>query len=267
VLNSVFFELFLFILTFEEVVSLARSARAFSESGMYHILLRSKNKIFSSESDYIKFISDMNDCFLKYGGLLGYALMPNRVHMIILDKNGKLSTIIRIITTKYSRYKKESVFYDRFKCEPIRTDEELAEVLDFIYKNPLYLKQARIAGADIECVRDEEELNKRLSHSRGGDFHMFMDDYKSMSKKEIKQFIKLLTGIEADKIKNLDFEKRRECIEKLKRDNWISNRRLADILGICRNCFTYKSVDEKETDKLHDVAVNDSRDRLDVWLL
>lgn len=232
---------------------MARSARIVSESGMYHVLLRSKEKIFFSKADYIKFIEIMKDCFSEYGGLLGYCLMDNHIHMVIMDKKGKLSTIIRIMTTKYSRYKQESVFYDRFKCESIESDEDLAHLMYFLAKHTVLTDEDELYASFVDnmcekCEYDKDGLENRIGNIQSDNLRMFMDDYTNMSKKDIKKFITLLTGIEADKIKKLDTDERYECLLKIRKDNWLSSRKLAQILGICRNNFTYKD-DENNPEK------------------
>ncbi|MCH5184816.1 MAG: hypothetical protein J1F64_01695 [Oscillospiraceae bacterium] len=261
---------------------MARGARVVSENGMYHVLLRSTGKVFDTDSDYRRFIAIMTSCFSKYGGLLGYALLPGRVHMIVLDKENKLSTVVRVITAKYSRYKKTSVFYDRFKCEPVADNTTLAELIEFINSPPMLSERqpAYCSGADNECEKcplDTAELEKRKAKAET--FRMFMDDYKNMDDEEIGRFIKLLTGIDAGGIKNL--ADRRECIALLMRDRRISARRLAGILGISRNCFSPDGTnDEKDRDRNEDRNKDKNENYkgpeknpqtggrdLDVWLL
>lgn len=240
---------------------MARSARKISESGMYHVLLRSSDGIFDTETDYIKFIAIMKDCFLKYGGLLGYTLLPNRVHIVILDKAGKLSAVIRTIASKYSRYKGESVFYDRFKCEALENSTELSQLLDFISSEPLLSESELVfcserANDNASCPLDIGELDRRRMYSDG--FRMFMDDYKNMPENEIKKLVGFVAEVNADEIKN--FADRNICIQKLVKNCPISSRRLAGLLGISRNCFTGAAASPE-------AGKNTGGRELDVWLL
>lgn len=244
---------------------MARSARKISESGMYHVLLRSLNGIFDAETDYIKFIAIMKECFLKYGGLLGYILLPNRVHMVILDPDGKLSVIVRRITSKYSRYKGTSVFYDRFKCEVLNDNAELSQLLAFIGSQPLLSESEFIFCSETDngnesCPTDTAELNSRKIDFDG--FRMFMDDYKNMPENEIKKFIGFVADVNADDIKNL--ADRQIYIQKLTKNCPISNRRLAKLLGISRNCFSAEPYDCAAAELPEQSS---SARELDVWLL
>lgn len=253
---------------------MARSARKISESGMYHVLLRSLDRIFDTETDYIKFIAIMKECFLKYGGLLGYILLPNRIHIVILDNSGNLSVIIRSITIKYSKYKKIPVFYDRFKCEILKDNTELSQLLAFIGSPPLLSESKFVFCSEINnnnesCPTDTKELKNRKENFK--EFRMFMDDYKNMPEHEIKKFIEFVAQVNADDIRNL--ADRHEYIKKIVKNCPISNRRLAEILGINRNCFngisnSFKNDNsEKNSDSAAKNIDRDSGRELDVWLL
>lgn len=271
-----------------EAKILARATRKFSVSGMYHVLLRSEGKIFNSKNDYIKFVQIVNECFSECGGLMGYSFFDNRVHFVIMDKEKKISTIMRIITTKYSRYKKESVFYDRFKAEPVENDNELSQVLDFICLNPSHtdLKDwfcSRNSANEYRCAIDEQELAEHTISENTMPLRMFMDDYKNMSETELGFFVKLISGVDMCDIKALPPEKRSECIKKLQSDRWISNRKLSAMLGITRSNITYNLTDREknstETDMTEninnsenldiesDIEDKEDKPKLDVWLL
>jgi len=255
---------------------------------MYHVLLRSVGKIFDSKDDYINFIRIVNECFSENGGLLGYSFFENRVHFVIMDKNKKISTVMRILTTKYSRYKKKSVFYDRFKAEPIENDTELSQALDFICRNSAGVSLenwfcGRNDKNENKCEIDTKELSKHKISENTLPVRMFDDDYKNMSKKEIEYFIKLISGVETDKIKDLSPEQKSGCIAKLKEGKWISNSRLSAILDIKRSIIAYsenkdipknqkikaaETVKEviKEDENTEDTA-EEIKSKMDVWLL
>jgi len=124
---------------------MSRSARVLSESGIYHVMIRGINKqcLFEDTEDYSKFlycILDLksNTDFILYA----YCLMGNHVHLLIKEGREPLSQVIKRIGIRYvfwfnSKYERFGhLFQDRFKSEPIDSDEYFLTVLAYIYQNP-----------------------------------------------------------------------------------------------------------------------------------
>ena len=125
---------------------MARQARVKSESGIYHVMLRGVNKqqIFFDEQDYKKFIQVLIDCKrVSKFELYAYCLMDNHVHLLIKENDENISVVMKRIGCRFvywynAKYKRVGhLFQDRFKSEPVQTDEYLLCVLRYIHKNPV----------------------------------------------------------------------------------------------------------------------------------
>ena len=123
-----------------------RTARTKSESGIYHVMLRGINQqvIFKDEEDNRKFLEVLNDCKAVSGyKLFAYCLMGNHIHLLIKVEKEDLEQIFKRIggrfvywyNGKYSRG--GHLFQDRYKSEPVETDEYFLAVLRYIHQNPV----------------------------------------------------------------------------------------------------------------------------------
>lgn len=125
---------------------MARKARVKSTSGIYHVLVtgESDSVIFANVSDlekYIELLSEYSDvCGFK---LYAYCLMKNHVHLLINENGADISRIMKRIGTSFvywynNKYARQGqLFADRFKSEPVETEEDLKRVIKFIHKNPV----------------------------------------------------------------------------------------------------------------------------------
>lgn len=123
-----------------------RQARRKSESGIYHVMLRGVNQqqIFREKEDYEKFVGILKICkaICEYR-LYAYCLMGNHVHLLIQETNIPIDQIMKRITTKFVywynlKYQRAGhLFQDRFKSEPVETDEYLFTVIRYIHQNPV----------------------------------------------------------------------------------------------------------------------------------
>ena len=145
--------------------TMARKARIYCESGVYHVMLRGINRqdIFESEKDYIKFLYEIRRVAFPVDetgrpmkpGLVVYAycLMPNHVHLLVKELDVKISDAIKCISGSYAGYfnlKYEHVghlFQDRFRSEIVNDMEYFVTLLRYIHQNP-------IAGGLVDNVKD-----------------------------------------------------------------------------------------------------------------
>ena len=125
---------------------MARTARAVGDSGIYHVMLRGINRqrIFEDDEDREKFLEILKKSKEKDGfDLLAWCLMPNHVHLLIHENEVKLETIFRRIGASYvywfnGKYERTGhLFQDRFRSEPVETDDYLLTVLRYIHRNPV----------------------------------------------------------------------------------------------------------------------------------
>ena len=142
-----------------------RNLRNTSNSGVYHVMLRGNNKqtIFESQKDYLKFQqllfqkchpqdqdhNPLPPCCVIYA----YCLMPNHVHLLILEKENKISDVIKWISISYAQYyniKYEHsghLFQGRFRSEPVDDWDYFVTLLRYIHQNP-------VAGGLVGRVKD-----------------------------------------------------------------------------------------------------------------
>lgn len=131
-----------------------RQARKRSNTQIYHVMLRGINQqqIFEDNEDYAKFIQVIRDCKSLSGfQLFAYCLMGNHIHLLLKETNEPIEQIFRRIGSRYVywynvKYRRVGhLFQDRFKSEPIETNEYFLTVLRYIHQNPsiLYCWKAR----------------------------------------------------------------------------------------------------------------------------
>lgn len=106
---------------------MARTARVVSSTGLYAVILKSTEDIFSERKT--------KDCFkeiaMKYlgDGLLGIRFRSNYVHMFIKESEKGISMDMKPLTTSFARtYNRKraiigKVFADRFKSVPVEDDK------------------------------------------------------------------------------------------------------------------------------------------------
>jgi REP element-mobilizing transposase RayT len=125
---------------------MARQERLISSTNIYHILLRGINRqrIFEKAEDYIQFLDFLYSVKKQSGfTLYAYCLMGNHIHLLIKEGEEPLSQIFRRLGTRYAQwFNKEyervgSLFQNRFRSEPVETNEYFITVLVYIFQNPV----------------------------------------------------------------------------------------------------------------------------------
>jgi len=146
----------------------------FVKGEYYHIYNRgnSKQKIFHSKEDYLRFISllyisntsenfnlyDLNrisnfnvyelEMKNKIVGIGAYCLMPNHFHILITEKvEGGISKFMQKISTAYvmyynQKYKRSGgLFEGKFKSVHLENDIQMKYLFSYIHLNPIKLIQ------------------------------------------------------------------------------------------------------------------------------
>lgn len=123
-----------------------RSARQKSESGVYHVMVRGINRqdIFHDDVDRLRYLTTL-DRFARQGKLtlFGFCLMDNHVHLLLSEGDEPLGETMRRLGTSYvfwynNKYARVGhLFQDRFRSEPVGSDESLLAVLRYIHQNPV----------------------------------------------------------------------------------------------------------------------------------
>ncbi len=123
-----------------------RPPRQKSSTNIYHVMLRGINQqtIFEDEEDYIKFLETIKNYKAISGfKVYAYCLMSNHSHFLIKVEKEELDVIIKRIAGSYvywynwKYYRKGHLFQDRYKSEPVETDEYLFTVIRYIHQNPV----------------------------------------------------------------------------------------------------------------------------------
>ena len=144
---------------------MTRQPRLSSQSGIYHVMLRGVNRqqIFEDDDDYRKFIMILHDMTSPKDELkrplpprcafYAYCLMPNHVHLLIQEKEEKLSKTVKQIASRYAMYYNNKyehfghLFQDRFKSEPVESYSYFLTLIRYIHQNP-------VAGRLCQRVED-----------------------------------------------------------------------------------------------------------------
>lgn len=120
-----------------------RHARAVSETGIYHIIVRGINRtpIFHDNEDRQRYLGTLARITSDSQALLlGYCLMDNHVHILLKEGAKSISNVMHRLGASYYNWKYERaghVFQNRFKSENVEDDSYLQTVLRYIHQNPV----------------------------------------------------------------------------------------------------------------------------------
>ncbi|MGV8146463.1 MAG: transposase [Alkaliphilus sp.] len=157
-----------------------RVARRYSESQIYHIMIRGNERkdIFLDEEDKEFFLEIMEiQKDRRTFNLYAYCLMDNHVHLV-LDEGDEysISEIMKAIQVSYVVYfnKKYSrtghLFQGRFRSEAVEDDGYLLAVTRYVHNNPVEAKIVNNAHdfrwSSYNIYIDGEETNYLISKAR-----------------------------------------------------------------------------------------------------
>jgi REP element-mobilizing transposase RayT len=136
---------------------MARSARQYSNSGVYHIMFRGVNHehLFENDWDYVhlrEILADVKDEYsVQY---YAYCMMDNHVHLLIKEQNtGQISQVMHKVLTRYSLYfnkkyeRSGNLIGDRYKSKIVDVDEYFIPLLVYIHRNPLTANIVKVIEA------------------------------------------------------------------------------------------------------------------------
>lgn len=239
-----------------------RQARLKSESGIYHVMLRGINQqvIFEDEEDNRKFLEVLNDCKAVSGyKLFAYCLMGNHVHLLIKVEKEELEQIFKRIggrfvywyNGKYSRV--GHLFQDRYKSEPVETDEYFLTVLRYIHQNPINAGLSRTVDEyswssyheyvtpKKEQLTDTEFALEMIGKEEFIKFNNMVNDDRCLELQDIKfrltdeqakvVIVSLSKCKNASEFQELDIDKRDQFIKAFK-ENDLSVRQISRLTGI-----------------------------------
>jgi len=247
---------------------MARGKRIISLSGIYHVMVRGINqqRIFNDEEDNLTFLEILKEfrVALDYQ-VFAYCLMVNHAHILIkIPSNMVIGDIMKRIGTKYVQwynrkyYRCGHLFQDRFKSEPVETDECLFSVLRYIHQNPVkssivnslfykyssyreYINGGVFADVDIilnmidmdefiefhKCENEDAFLENESSDFRLNDADVMKIILRMSKCRNVEDFIKLDKDVKIKFVKKL--KKKGLPIKQISRLTGISYIRVRDI--------------------------------------
>nr|WP_162272834.1 transposase [Parolsenella massiliensis] len=99
--------------------------------------------LFEEDADYQSFLGFLSKNCERFGVRVhAYCLMGNHVHLLLEDRDSHLSETMGATLTSYAlRFNQKHghighVFQQRFKSQPVETDEYLLRAIRYIHSNP-----------------------------------------------------------------------------------------------------------------------------------
>ncbi len=124
-----------------------RIARSAAGGLAYHVINRGNGRrtVFHKDADYEAFLKAMaHACVEVPMPVLGYCLMPNHFHLVLLPKaDGDLSRwmhwVLNAHVRRYHKHHESSghVWQGRYKSFPIEANDHLLAVLRYVERNPV----------------------------------------------------------------------------------------------------------------------------------
>ena len=218
-----------------------------------------QQQIFEDSEDYDKFLHTLKECkeICEYK-LYAYCLMGNHIHLLMREGHEPLEQVFKRICGRFVywyniKYRRVGhLFQDRFKSEPVDTEQYFFTVLRYIHQNPTK------AGL---CKRiDEYAYSSYLEYIDKGDLvdtdyvlqQATLDEFIGLNNENVdascldisekviwrvtdeqaKALIKRIAKCEnVSDFKSLDLITRNACLQKL-REEGISIRQLSRLTGI-----------------------------------
>lgn len=138
---------------------MAREARKVSESGNYYVVLKGE-ELFVTKNDKEQFVEILEKNF-ETGKVYGYELLKDEIRLVVKEGEKGISLTMKPLTTSYARYfnrthnKEGKLFKDRFKSEPLETEEEIEEALKG-------LKKAQVKKKTVKKPTPKKEAPKSV---------------------------------------------------------------------------------------------------------
>ena len=236
-----------------------RQQRRKSESGIYHVMLRGINQqqIFQDEEDNLKFLQIVKECkAISEFKLFAYCLMENHVHLLIKEGKEPIELIFKRIGNRFvywynTKYKRVGhLFQDRYRSEPVESDEYFLTVLRYIHQNPVkagivkscvkyrfssyneYIKESKIIDDELaKEMLTKEEFVKYHEKEETASCLEIIEIKPRLTDEEAKRIIKEISGCEnIEQFQRLTGDKQNEFIAKFRKKN-ISIRQISRLTG------------------------------------
>ena len=217
-----------------------------------------KQQIFEEQEDYYKFL----DILKRYKPiskfeLYAYCLMGNHIHLLIKVTDEPIEQVFKRVGGKFVywynvKYQRVGhLFQDRFKSEPVETNEYFWTVIRYIHQNPVkaglckkledypyssyreYVVGGDLADKDfvlqIKNIERFIEFNNLKSSDKCLDIS---DPPVRVTDEQAKLIIRKISKCDnATEFQALDEKKKHKCLTKLK-ENGLSIRQISRLTGI-----------------------------------
>lgn len=248
---------------------MARQARKFSKTGLYHVIFRgiSRQNIFEEALDYeklkeiIKKVKQEAD--IK---IYAYCFMSNHVHLFLKEtETAQISKIMKKILSHYATWfnikylRTGSLFGSRYKSEPVEDERYFLSLVRYIHQNPVKAGMVKYAGeyeyssyndyvdgesgiTDVDFVLELFNSSKKKAKTEFIDFHGIVEEevfeIASAQGKNTAEIRRIITGFTNGKnpesIKEMPKTERDLLIKKLVNEAGISKSALERATGISR---------------------------------
>lgn len=203
--------------------NMAREARKKSSTGIYHILIRTGDRLFLNDDDREQFCLLLEKYFSDEAVLYGIRISDRKIHLIADEKDGEIAKVIKPFCTSYARYYNRvhsvngKLFEGRFKSEPIESDEALLSVAAYLYRD----RKDEFGNESYITKNNKIKLDKATAIP-------VMDDYENMSNEEL---LSVISYIMPD-AENLTDEKKLEAVMNANVDSRIRIGLIKKALGL-----------------------------------
>lgn len=240
-----------------------RIGRKTSTIGAYHVIVRSKKRLFISEKD-IEFFFDAIIKYFYDSELYAYRLEEKSVHLVF-KTNSNVNAVIKPFLTCYARYYNRTysttgeLFFDRFISEPLESFDDVGSCVIFLHsKNSLITSMGEYTNGKLYCSTDSIDrrfgVNNIINSSNIIFFH---DDYAALSDRELKAYILFALSKNS---KELSYEDKLNILEYTTTKSNLAKTRVCKIFDI-NSSSSRKVKKEKNTPK------QEQNRELSVWLL
>ena len=130
-----------------EVLKVPRNIRVFSESNLYHIVLKGINsqQLFFENNDYVLFLKEFKKACNTYNAkIVAFCLMSNHIHLLLkFEDSNDMPLLFKSFGAsyvyKYNRQhnKTGKLFNGRYYSKPINDDSYFYTVIKYIHYNPV----------------------------------------------------------------------------------------------------------------------------------
>ena len=237
-----------------------------------HIMIQGNNKnlIFENTKDKDKYLKILNETKNEIPTIiLAYCIMGNHTHLLFYDKN--LDNIIKfmhksnLLYAKYYNFKYNRVGYvfrDRYKVQPIMSENHLLTCINYIHNNPVKAgmckmpREYRYSSYNTNVFMGNSQLEKnikkyieeRKNYPIDNDFSLMendKDDKEVICKEYVERFL-LNNNFTLEDLKN-DKDKLKILITYLKDNYSISYRTIEKNTKISREKLRTIYVESKES--------------------